>query len=1108
MTRTVAIGLILLLEFSVNATAGDDSGFFERKVRPLLVQQCGDCHGVDEPEGGVTLTSISGIAEGGSRGVLLVPGKLKQSRLIQAVRYTTKLKMPPEKKLSQQEISILEEWVRTGAKMPGDAVPTRSGEFQFTDEDRRWWSFQPIRNFVPPDVNSEHRVRTPVDRFVLRKLEQNGLTLSPDADRRTFIRRVSFDLIGLPPTPEEVESFVADQRPDAFERLVDRLLASSHYGERWGRHWLDLARYADTNGGGFDYVYPNAWRYRDYVVDAFNADKQYDTFLVEQLAGDLLTPSDDGITHTQRLAATGLLMLAPKGLGMQDKEQMILDVVDDQIDVLGRSLIGLTLSCARCHDHKFDPIPTEDYYALAGIFRSTTSLTNTDKNPSYWPERPLELPAVTTARKKYQSRQAANKKAITAAKKKANAAVMAEARKRQADYIAAAARIRATIERQTAIAHWAFDAADGSEVNSSIGPNGELANAGSPAGPRPTRIEGRTGGALQFDGQKDIVAVKPKGIDFGAATDFTVSLWLRARRGYSPQTADSVLAANYPSAMWFIALRPGSYNGIYLRHYDGKRTVDIKPSKNQLSLLTDNAWHHVVFASDRNGKGTVYVDGKVVGEVPIASVSQAAQFHSCKKFSIGAVTNQFRGELDDVAIWNRLLSVAEIQRLFTQSQDVATIEAARKTDSENRPADTFSYEDAAAQGLTPSILRRFVDLTANADGDALQKLIKGAKTTPYVVGSDAEAFYSESVKQQLTKLDTEARAIEQTRVPDPVMAMIAADAKQAIDLRVHIAGDPKNLGDVAPRGFPKIVGQGAGLPANATATDNTQSGRLELARWLTSPDHPLTARVFVNHIWKWHFGEGLVRTPDNFGRLGERPSHPELLDWLALRFIQNGWSPKDLHRQIVLSTTYRQSSRMRAVDANSLDPHAFDSANRWLWRMNRRRLEGEALRDAMLAASGQLDRRIGGAVNKWKAKMFSVDDANNEVANYNTRRRSIYLPVVRGAALHEMLQLFDFGDPNSITARRGVTTVAPQALFLMNNPFVIGQAKGLANRLASRQDLDVAGRIQLGYQFTLSRSPTSAELERAANFLDRGRPEDWQAFCQMLLCLNEFAHAE
>ena len=1135
MKRPLFLCFVLLT--AAHAQAEDKAAYFESRVRPLLLKKCGECHGKEDPEGKLTLTSVEGIAAGGATGQTVVPEQLDRSRLIQAVRYSAKLKMPPDAKLPPQEIAILEKWVRDGAALPGAKINVRkgssSGEFVITDEDRKWWAFQTIRNPAPPVVELPDRVLSPVDRFVLNRLEENDLKLSPPADRQTLLRRITFDLTGLPPTLHEIDAFLRDDRPDAYERLVERLLASPQYGVRWGRHWLDVARYADTNGGGFDYVYPNAWRYRDYVVRSFNSDKRYDQFLVEQLAGDLL-PVEPGCSeddYVDRLVATGLLTLAPKGLGMQDKEQMILDVVDDQIDVLGRSLIGLTLSCARCHDHKFDPIPTTDYYALAGIFRSTTSLIDTDKNPSYWPERPLERPSATAARKVQVARKAANEKAIADLKQEANAAVIAAARKRVPEYLLAAVRLRESMAGQGAVAHWAFDEANGEITKATSGVVGRFENAKGD-GPQPSRIaDGRIGRALRFAGQRDIVAHEGNdgSLSFGKATDFTVSLWLRAAPGYLPQTADSILSARYPSALWFIALRPGTYNGLYLRHYDGKRTVDIKPAQNRLPILTDGGWHHVAFTSDRDGVGRVYLDGEKAGEVPIAAISQAADFSGKVSFQIGPSTNQFRGDLDDIAIWKRVLSPLEIKALSTAAsadppRNVTELELSRPT----QKIPQFTMQDAAKQGLVPDFTQRFVSLLADAETDAksplrpliesppktsqqieefvnvagepLVKLLAEKKSHPFLPGDDIASFYDEATSQRLAKLTAETSSIRQSRVPDAPLGMVAFDSAKPADLRVLIAGDRKNPDEVAPRGFPVILHAESG--SRLPIVDG--SGRLQLARWLTAPDHPLTARVFVNRVWQHHFGEGLVRTPDNFGRLGERPSHPDLLDWLASKFMRDGWSVKSLHREIVLSATYRQSSRLTSESERGLKS---DSGNRLLWRMNRRRLESEPLRDAMLAASGQLDLRLEGTVNSWKPKMFSVDDGNAETANYKTNRRSIYLPVVRGAALHEMLQLFDFGDPNSITPRRATTTVPPQVLFLLNSSFVREQAGPLVNRIEQSKG-SLTDRIRLAYRLTLSRMPTETERTRSEGFLKSDSDEDWHLFCQMLMCLNEFAYID
>ena len=485
--RNLLRGLCLASTLTSLADASDSVAIdhFELKIRPLLVQQCGDCHGTDEPESGLTLTTVDGLLKGGESGPVIEPGNPTASRLVQALRYTGRIKMPPDGKLADRAIVELVQWIKTGAtmpqprKQPSPRKPKSRGPL-FTDEEKSFWAFRPIGDPAPPQVRRVDWPSTDLDRFVLARLEASGLTPNPRASRRTLIRRATFDLLGLPPTPDEVDAFVNDVSPNAFDKIVDRLLASPHYGERWGRHWLDVARYADSNGGGFDYVYPTAYQYRDYVVAAMNRDLPYDQFLTEQLAGDLLPAGQDTAAYFERLKATGFLTLAPKGLGMQDKFQMELDVVDDQLDVLGRTVMGLTLACARCHDHKFDPIPTQDYYSLAGIFKSTVTLTDTDKNPSYWPESPLELPDVTRARLQYEQRWAANQKAVALQRKKAAAEPLSEDAKKQLDKLEAEAEaIAKTIVPKPEFAMVARDASKPNDLTVFLA--GNYKNPGPPA---------------------------------------------------------------------------------------------------------------------------------------------------------------------------------------------------------------------------------------------------------------------------------------------------------------------------------------------------------------------------------------------------------------------------------------------------------------------------------------------------------------------------------------------------------------------------------------------------------------------------------------------------
>ena len=623
----------------------------------------------------------------------------------------------------------------------------------FTEEETSFWAFQPVKDLVPPWVKDEAWIKSPVDRFLLKSFEDSGLKPALPTDKLTLLRRVTFDITGLPPTPDEVASFLADDAPKDYENVVNRLLASPHYGERRARHWLDVVRYAETTANDANAVMQYAWRYRNYVVDAFNQDLPYDQFLIEQLAGDLLPLTESVETSTRRTIATGYLMVGPKALAETDKEQSRLDIVDDQIDVTGRAMLGLTLACARCHDHKFDAIRTTDYYALAGIFRSTEPFQNEVRNATMWWEFPIP----------------------------------------------------------------------------------------------------------QGDGKEPITVMAPK------------------------------------------------------------------------------------------------------------------------------------------------------------------------------------------------------------------------ETMPR-------------------------------------------------NLRIHLRGNRFTLGETVPRGFVQILTNHSAKRVNIS--DAAGSGRLELAQWIASPDNPLTARVMVNRIWQHHFGRGLVATSDNFGTRGERPSHPELLDWLSSRFVESGWSVKEIHRLIVHSNAYQ----MRNAEFAGSDPDGPVAQAQTTALLHRRRLSAEELRDAMLAVSGNLDRDPGtsesGDYLVSKAENIGAMILPNRLAAddpiYTTfLKRSIYLPIVRNM-LPDVLALFDAADPNGVTAVRSETTVASQSLFLLNSPFVRNQAETIAKRLLADSSQSDAQRIELVHQLVFGRSATPAESIQAQNFLTAYAASQaaqarsiesrilmaWQSYCQALLCSNEFLYVE
>ena len=779
MAFRAALGLAAALPLAVSVPgAAEDSAFFEKRIRPILANNCYACHGPHAGKGqaGLRLDSLQGMLRGGRSGPAIVPGQAHQSLLIHAVNHDTSLQMPPKAKLSIADVSALTQWVNGGAHWPNatstvlEKLRDEAKGTEFTEAERSHWAFQPMHDSPVPAGGD-----TVIDAFIQVRLKDAGLEPAPQADKRVLIRRATMDLHGLPPTPAEVRDFVEDRSDEAFERVVDRLLSSPRYGERWGRHWLDVARYADSNGMDDNIVHGDAWRYRDYVVRAFNEDKPYDHFVREQIAGDVITDWGDP-NRAEALVATGFLMLGPKMVGEDDPVKQQLDFADEQLATASRAFLALSIDCARCHDHKFDPIRSEDYYGLLGMFTSTKT--------------------VLTYR-----------------------------------------------------------------VTSKL-------NATALGGPEADR------------------------------------------------------------------------------------------------------------------------------------------------------------------------KLSEIERRFDYHSDFVT-----------------NYNRAT----TP---QRVVD----AQQEALQ---------------DALGEYFEIPK-----------------------AMAVAEGEFG-DLPVMIRGSHLTPGDVAPRRFPAIL---AG--ENQAAIGTLSSGRRELADWLTRADHPLTARVMVNRIWKWHFGEGIVRTTDNFGTLGDRPDHPELLDWLALRFVESGWSVKSMHRTMMLSDAYRRSA-VRSPAGSQVDPE-----NRLLRHANRRRMEAEVLRDSLLAVSDQIDTAMGG-------KTLPHDDFTNlnamaysrDPALYDSQRRSVYLPVLR-SALYEVFAAFDFASPSTSNGARGSTMVAPQALFMMNSGLMEAATEQFAERIEREASGSDAEKIRAAHEIAFSRLPESEEVAAWSDFLDRyestagERAAAWQGLCRVLLSSNEFLYIQ
>lgn len=812
--------------------------------------------------------------------------------------------------------------------------PSPAGRKIDIEAGRHFWAYQPIRQPAVPSVKDAAWPRGEIDRFVLARLEAHQLHPVEDADAGALVRRVYFDLTGLPPTPEQLDAFANEKGPDGaplsldvrYEHLVDRLLASQQFGERWGRHWLDVARFAESlTLRGF--VLTDTWRYRDYVIDSFNQDRPFDRFVQEQVAGDLL-PAKSLEERRRLVVASAFLAMGNYNLEEQDKTQLEMDVIDEQIDTLGKALLGQTISCARCHDHKFDPIPTRDYYALAGILQSTQTLEYPG-NVSKWLQVPLP---VEPQRERVLQEQRA---ALAKLQEKINSAKAALAKAdvgkpgKGATPLSKLAGIVVDDPRAKRVGIWK----ESKSVASYVG-DGYLTDNGD-------RKEEKT---LTF------------------MPEITESGRYEVRFAYTP----GANRATNVSVTVFSA--------------DGEKTVVV--NEKEPPPVDGHFVSLGQYTFEKNGQGFVLVSNQDAnGHV----VADAAQFVPADAAS--------------VAVGN------------------ASATAGKSHAPATRPA------KVARGGAKPS--------------DASIK----------------------AMEAELKRMTAEAAAKQEA-------VAAVREAKQIGDGHIHLRGSAHHLGDTVPRGFLEVVPV-SGIPPIPAG----ESGRLELADWLTSPQNPLPARVMANRVWHWLFGAGIVRTTDNFGTTGEPPSHPELLDYLASRFVAEHWSVKRLIREIVLSRTYRLSTRS---DAAAL---AADPENRLLWRMNHRRLDAECLRDAMLSVSAQLDLRSPGRTYKPGLTTdfgFKNDDAH---------LRSVYLPVFRNA-LPEMFELFDFADPSVSTGRRNVSTVAPQALFLMNHPFVLDQSRRAAERLLADPGCrDDAARIDRAYRLTLGRLPTAGERRIAETCL-------------------------
>ena len=990
------------VDFSKLPPAASAKVDFARDIQPLLADRCVKCHGPEKQKGGLRLDAKGLAMQGGDDGKIIESGKSAESRLIHLVAgLEADTVMPPKDKgerLTGAQIGLLRAWIDQGVSWPGDGKVARVRS--------EHWSLQPLKKPAPPVVVGS---ATEVDAFILAKLAAKGLALSPEADPRTLIRRLSYDLTGLPPTPEEVEAFVEsygtngtngtskphDSHP-SYRALVEKLLASPRYGERWGRHWLDVARYTESQGFEYDKPRENAWPYRDYVIRSFNDDKPYDRFMREQVAGDVLEPvTPDG------MIAPSLLVCGPwdeAGNAQANATQKMItreDELEDLLGVVGQSFLGLTVNCARCHTHKFDPIPHEDYYRMKAVFAGVKHGERTF--------------TVAEAPRQSKGRREELEKEIAAAEKQ-----VAEIEAAGAKVASARRPATAPAPGPAALARWTFDGAKAAVMPGTLHGGAEIVN-----------------GRLKLGKPGAFFKTAPLPKEIGARTlEAWVALATLEQGGGGVISLESSTGAEF-DAIVFGERQPKKW---LAGSASFARTQDLEvPAEN----ASPGVFVHVAIVYGADRTISFFRNGEPAGK-PYRAQSlatyKAGDGHVLLGLRhTGAGAGFLTGEIQQAALYDRALSPAEIMASFRAGG--ASVSQAEILDA--LPTDQRAAREAALAGLEKARV-------------ALKAL---APVTP----PRGETSYVGTRTQ-----------------PAPTKRLVRGDVHSPAEV-------------VTPGALSAVFQLEADFGLSADAPEAQR--RLKFADWLADARHPLPARVMVNRLWHWHFGQGLVATPNDFGASGASPTHPELLDWLAGKFIESGWSVKALHRLIVNSAAYRQSSESSEKAA------ALDADNTLLWRYPPRRLEAEAVRDAMLFVSGQIDLKMGGP--SFKGASYESGKAG-AVSN----RRTVYRMNVNSGK-DPLLDAFDCPDPAVKTPRRGVTITPLQALELMNNAFVQRQAKGLADRALKAAAGDPTAAIQHAYRLALGRPPTARETERAAAAAEA---RDLTGVCWALLNSTEFVY--
>ena len=1020
--RTLAVAAATLLALSAihladavtvaDAAKTIEPVSFQRDVAPLLVANCLRCHGDDSPEGDLSLASAVGLREAG----IVVSGKPEESHLLTVVQPDGDKPptMPKEgKPLTAAEVDILRRWIKAGAEWPEEVkLQIRS------KADSTWWSLQPSRNPTPPKTDSSSR--NSIDHFVRAKLNEKGLHSSPKADRRTLIRRLYFDLVGLPPSPKAVADFVADPSPMAYEELVDELLASKHFGERWARHWLDIAHYADTHGFERDKLRDNAWRYRDYVIRSFNNDKPYDQFLLEQVAGDVLDAATDEST-----IATGFLAAGPWDfVGQVETKSPILRRsaraldLDDMLTQVMTSTVAMTVNCARCHDHKLDPITQREYYQLAAVFAGVRR-DNRDINPA-----------------------------------------------RRKQYNDDSTRLVETISQVAAqIGQLEYQGIDLADI---VG-----GGNGFGTGRKGLGLDARTG-KVQERPFGDLGNVKP-GNYASSDSPFVDGVFVPAN-SQTKISSTGLMADGLPanSGKAWDMIRNGPVSSQYSTTLG---TVDYNSAGHSMIGLHANA-------------GITF---------DLVAIRAAGRPDVAQKLS-----DKTDRLTDDDA------SLTEYEFSTVAGYGGRTIEPSAEfrvyLDGELKVTGRLGRNDTSNISLKIPAKTRFLTLisTDGGNGYGHDQISFGdprlSDTTPSVV-TDERVEQLAQLQRKKALLEAELKSLGEP----PEFFGVVSEIPPAVHILTR--GNPETPGDaVTPGslGFGKAdVRFGSSDLADRELAELKR--RLALAGWITSPDNPLTRRVIVNRLWHWHFGTGLVDTPSDFGFGGGKPSHPELLDWLADELLRSGWSLKHIHRLIVTSQTYQQQSAASVSDQPS-KPADVDADNRLLWRMNPHRLEAEAVRDSVLAVTGKLNDTMFGP----GYRDFDYKEAYAPIYTYRTAdspplwRRSVYRFIVRTTPQQFMTAL-DCPDPANLTPQRNVTTTAQQSLAMYNNEFMLKQSRYFAERLSQECGVNVDDQIERAFQLAFARSPDTTETELARDAIDQHGL--WQ-FCRAMFNASEFVYID